>query len=63
MLLQKNGAYVYCNDSNIKNKKYLSINGIKKSVKLFLLLTAHEKYKNIKLKNNIVIDCWDYIKN
>ena len=32
-----------------------------KNVKLFCCYT--EKYKNIKLKNNIVIDCWDYIKN
>ena len=63
MLLQKNGAFVYCNDPNVKNKEYLSINGIKKKCKIIFVATPHKKYKNINLKNNIVIDCWDYIKN
>ena len=63
VLLEKNGAKVFCNDPNVKKKDYLSINKIKKKCNIIFLATPHKEYKKINLKNKLVIDCWDYIKS
>jgi UDP-N-acetyl-D-mannosaminuronic acid dehydrogenase len=62
-ILEKNGAKVFCNDPNVKKKNYLSINKIKQKCKIIFLSTPHKQYKKINLKNKLVIDCWDYLKN
>ncbi len=62
-ILEKNGAKVFCNDPHVKNQNYLSIKQIKSKCKIIFLATPHKQYKKINLKNKIIIDCWDYLKN
>ncbi len=63
-ILKKNGAKVICNDPYIINESYKSINYIKKNCKIIFIATPHSVYKNLKFSNNnIIIDCWDYLKS
>ena len=62
-ILEKNGAKVFCNDPNVKKRNYLSINKIKQKCEIIFLATPHKQYKKINLKNKLIIDCWDYLKN
>ena len=62
-ILRKNGAIVMCHDPFAKNKNYKSLWEIKKSCEIIFIATPHKTYKNISLKNKIVVDCWNIKKN
>ena len=62
-ILKKYKAIVLCHDPFVKNKSYKSLNEIKKSCDVIFIATPHKIYKNIKLKNKIVIDCWNLLRN